>query len=75
MGYTELLHLRARWYDVETGTFLSRDSVESKPPYLYASANPINFEDPCGYFKGRLPRQQRKRTFQAVGFQKLLVFH
>lgn len=44
-----LLHLRARWYLVETGTFLSRDPVESEPPYLYVRGNPLNRVDPSGY--------------------------
>ncbi|MCI0526643.1 MAG: RHS repeat-associated core domain-containing protein [Nitrospira sp.] len=43
-----LLHLRARWYLVETGTFLSRDPVESEPPYAYVRGNPINATDPTG---------------------------
>jgi len=33
------------------GTFLSRDPVESEPPYSYVNGNPINFVDPSGYFK------------------------
>ncbi|MBE7469329.1 MAG: hypothetical protein HS114_09370 [Anaerolineales bacterium] len=44
-----LLHLRARWYNGETGTFLSRDSVESEPPYQYVRGNPVNRIDPSGY--------------------------
>ncbi|MCP4285261.1 MAG: RHS repeat-associated core domain-containing protein, partial [Gammaproteobacteria bacterium] len=44
----ELLHLRARWYMPETGTFLSVDPVESEPPYQYVRGNPINFVDPSG---------------------------
>jgi RHS repeat-associated protein len=43
-----LLHLRARWYMPETGMFLSRDAVESEPPYLYARGNPINAIDSTG---------------------------
>jgi RHS repeat-associated protein len=43
-----LLHLRARWYRPETGTFLSVDPVESEPPYLYVGGNPINRIDPSG---------------------------
>jgi RHS repeat-associated protein len=43
-----LLHLRARWYAPETGTFLSRDPVESEPPYSYGHNNPIRFADPSG---------------------------
>ena len=34
MGYTELLHLRAQWYAVETGKFLSVDPAEGKPLYI-----------------------------------------
>ncbi len=43
-----LLHLRARWYAPETGTFLSVDPVESEPPYQYVRGNPINLIDPSG---------------------------
>lgn len=44
-----MLHLRARWYSVETGTFLSRDAVESEPAYQYVRGNPVNRIDPSGY--------------------------
>ncbi len=49
MGYINLLHLRARWYSVGTGTFLSVDPVESEPPYLYVRGNPLNRVDPAGF--------------------------
>lgn len=45
-----LLYLRARWYAVETGTFLSRDPVEGEPPYLYGRGNPTNIIDPSGLY-------------------------
>ena len=45
----ELLHLRARWYTPGTGTFLSRDPVESEPAYQYVRENPINRVDPSGF--------------------------
>jgi RHS repeat-associated protein len=45
----DLLHLRARWYAPETGAFLSRDPVESEPPYQYVRGNPVNRIDPSGY--------------------------
>jgi hypothetical protein len=32
----------------ETGTFLSRDPVESEPPYQYVRGNPINLVDSSG---------------------------
>ena len=44
-----LLYLRARWYQPETGTFLSRDAVESEPPYQYVRGNPFNLTDPSGF--------------------------
>jgi RHS repeat-associated protein len=43
-----LLHLRARWYLPETGTFLSVDPVESEPAYQYVHGNPITMVDPSG---------------------------
>ena len=43
-----LLYLRARWYQPETGTFLSRDAVESEPPYQYVRGNVVNWTDPSG---------------------------
>ena len=43
-----LLYLRARWYQPETGTFLSRDAVESEPPYQYVRGNVVNLTDPSG---------------------------
>ena len=45
-----LLHLRARWYSPETGTFLSVDPVESEPPYQYVRGNVVNWMDPSGRF-------------------------
>ena len=43
-----LLYLRARWYLPETGAFLSRDAVESEPPYQYVRGNVVNLTDPSG---------------------------
>ncbi|MCP4360703.1 MAG: RHS repeat-associated core domain-containing protein, partial [Chloroflexi bacterium] len=54
-GYMHLLHLRARWYSVETGTFLNRDpwlGNISRPDtlhgYSYAGNNPILYRDASG---------------------------
>jgi hypothetical protein len=47
-----LLHLRARWYSPSEGVFLSRDPVESEPPYQYVRGNPVNHIDPSGYCGG-----------------------
>jgi RHS repeat-associated protein len=43
-----LLHLRARWYQPETGRFLNRDPLFNMAQYGYASGNPINRVDPSG---------------------------
>ncbi|RME58969.1 RHS repeat-associated core domain-containing protein [Candidatus Parcubacteria bacterium] len=51
-----LLHLRARWYAPEVGVFVSRDAVESEPPYQYVRENPVNRVDPRGAFPEALLR-------------------
>ncbi|MBI4866530.1 MAG: hypothetical protein HY816_06235 [Candidatus Wallbacteria bacterium] len=46
-----LLYLRARWYDPETGRFLSPDPVralDGSNRYSYAAANPVRYTDPLG---------------------------
>lgn len=50
-------YLRARYYDANTGTFLSRDPYEgkkqlpvSRQPYQYVHNNPVNALDPSGEF-------------------------
>ena len=52
---TELLHLRARWYDPAVGRFLSRDPLlgdilqaQTQNPYVYGVNNPLNYLDPSG---------------------------
>lgn len=53
---SNLLYLRARYYEPGSGKFLSRDSYEgelenplSKHLYLYVENNPVNFTDPSGH--------------------------
>jgi len=53
--YIDMLFLRARWYSVGTGGFVSQDPWSGsiyRPAtlhgYLYASGNPINQRDPSG---------------------------
>ena len=50
-----LLYLRARWYQPETGTFLSRDAVENEPPYQYVRGNVVNLTDPSGFTPNSSP--------------------
>lgn len=59
---TGLLHFFARYYDSETGTWLTQDIQrgESMQPatwhrYMYVLNNPINAVDPLGYFGLKLP--------------------
>lgn len=54
---TELVYLRARYYDSTSGAFLSRDrfagythSPSTLHKYIYAANNPVNFTDPTGLF-------------------------
>lgn len=53
--------LRARYYDPQTGRFISKDPVkgvltipQTQNPYAYAGNNPINMSDPSGEFWGPL---------------------
>ncbi len=47
---TELIYLRARYYDPGTGQFISNDPqvMETRAPYAYASDNPLSIGDPTG---------------------------
>ena len=52
---TGLYYLRSRWYDAQTGSFVSRDpllGLASRPlssnRYLYVQNNPANLVDPLG---------------------------
>ncbi len=54
---TELLYLRARWYDVYLSRFTSLDPVapdfgdpQSINGYVYVLNNPVNYTDPAGLF-------------------------
>jgi len=54
---TGLFHLMARWYDSNTGRFLSKDAVQdvqgdplSANHYLYCKNNPVNMVDPEGTY-------------------------
>ena len=56
-NYIELLYLRSRYYSLETGRFLTKDSWRgnyNRPisfnAWLYANADPVNNIDPYGTF-------------------------
>lgn len=70
---TGLVYMRARFYDPETGRFLTQDSVlgdPSEPPslhrYLYANANPLRFADPSGHFPELAVARNGFSLFNAV---------
>ena len=48
------MYLRARYYDLGTQQFISRDPAVgiSGQPYRYADGNPINYTDPAGLWPG-----------------------
>jgi RHS repeat-associated protein len=51
---TNLVYMQARYYDVATGQFLSRDPDRQKSginDYAYVGDNPINRTDPTGRFQ------------------------
>ncbi|MFA7060096.1 MAG: RHS repeat-associated core domain-containing protein [Pedobacter sp.] len=67
---TGLVYLRKRYYDLETGRFLSKDMFsgfvaqpQSENPYPYAQNNPVNWIDPLGLEKTCVCQV----TFSAVG--------
>jgi RHS repeat-associated protein len=47
---TGLIYLRARWYDPQTGQFLSLDPdlATTNSPYTYANDDPVQNSDPTG---------------------------
>jgi RHS repeat-associated protein len=48
---TQLYHFRARWYDPETGRWLSNDPIGISGGlnlYAFCANNPVNFVDPMG---------------------------
>lgn len=47
---TDLIYLRARYYDPTTAQFITRDPLEAQTgaPYTYAADNPTNATDPTG---------------------------
>jgi RHS repeat-associated protein len=54
---TNLVYLRARYYDARTGRFITRDPFDGVPSapatlhrYVYAQGDPINRRDPSGLF-------------------------
>jgi RHS repeat-associated protein len=71
---TGLQYLRARYYDPETGTFLSREPLAKDKDWLgnsysYAICSPVVFSDPTGLFPSGKERcaQKLKDVRSALG--------
>ena len=59
---TGLYYMNARYYNPETGRFISQDSCRGSVDnpgqwhlYAYCANNPINYTDPSGHFGWALP--------------------
>ena len=65
---SDLIYLRARYYDPTTSQFLTRDPLVSatRDPYGYASGNPISLIDPLG-LAGLNPLKWKKDDWFRVG--------
>jgi RHS repeat-associated protein len=65
---TQLLYLRARYYNPADGRFLTKDpSRLENNLYLYTRANPINRVDPSGLFsKDQIAKSLGLSSFEAV---------
>ena len=77
-----LYYLRQRYYDPNTGRFISRDAFEgfiidplSQNRYLYAHANPVTYTDPSGYFSiGNVSASKAiKSTLSGLASRKFIV--
>jgi RHS repeat-associated protein len=66
---TGLVYLRARYYNVETGTFISEDSflgsdenIGSQNLYAFGEGDPVNNIDPTGHFTSLITQQAGWQT-------------
>ena len=70
---TGLYYLNARYYDPETGRFISQDSYRGKIDdpnqwhlYAYCANNPINYVDPSGHIYAKFTRAQTQDQYRAL---------
>ena len=75
---TGLLYLNARFYDPQTGRFISRDTYRGEQDnagtwhlYAYCANNPVNYVDPSGHFAYKFNKSKKtisvKISFVDIG--------
>ena len=66
--------MRARYYDVNTGTFISREPTGQDGPnlYWYARNNPLKYRDPDGL--EAIPEHLSKEEFEEQIARELAVY-
>ncbi len=74
-GDTGYIFLRARWYDPNTGHFLSKDPIAqvTGEPYGYVGGNPLTRIDPSGLFFKQIGNFIKDTANNVVDFGKETV--
>jgi RHS repeat-associated protein len=63
---TGLMYFRARWYNPETGRWLSKDPIRIAGGlnlYAFCDNNPVNFVDPMGLCKEKKGEEKKENWF------------
>ena len=65
---TGLYYYNARWYDAQTGRFISEDPArDGQNWYIYTSNNPIKYIDPTGMFNWDTVTKGLNHTYSGTG--------
>ena len=63
-GYT---YLRARYYDADTGRFVSEDSAnDGNNWYVYCGNDPVNMADPTGMWGAKIHQEITKKAYSGI---------
>jgi RHS repeat-associated protein len=69
-GDAGLLHVSARYYEVETGRFIQKDYLLDLNRYSYVKNNPIELIDPDGLKPKRRNRNRREKKPKPIEKEK-----